>query len=841
MDVENRESSFYFKDSQMQFNHDIRVWVCGAEVTTHLRGSLSIRRANRESPSTLNFDLDNVKDVFTITASNKGYIEKEDGTYEKDNNPKSIPMDDNLSEGLKKKLNAIYDEIESAQSELQSLEFNHENALENIENSYKEKIDSISAQKIQAEQKKQDTKSYDKKLVEAQNKKDSLVTKENNKYESEKAKLEKKIQVNKSRLDKINVQVSKEGDSYHYSSVGSFGSNDNLGSTTGKSTDVTKEKKKGKKEGKTTIKSEEVIFKTDESLKNEEGYSDAAKKLIYSNKTILNANINVGNFLKDTGLGFNPYDLNIDTCIIEKNDPVRVFIKDPSRPFLTSDLNTTEDKYWIPMFTGFVDTVSEHIDYINGEKFLSIACYDIRGIMQKLRVQTNPRISRGTDTARDRANASKKLDVNTGYFTDFFAQGGLWGESSTKYLNSAFDNVCLEFLTGRWYAYNGFLDSYLGKVVSSQSNEILDNTQMMEEINKATKEKGTEPSLNGVGAFLPGIVIELPRYDEKPKKCEKTLELWHDILLFGVKATHYTASEMEMIGTSTLPYGLFDPYNCFVHMLTPTNGTEAKRLFDSHLEDLPSNLEYTSRFEFLTQLTERLDYQWFTNTMGDIVIEFPMYDFEPDVFGNYKDQLKVNNHLNGCVINETAGTIYSAVSATGGIQSINGNAAAAIAFTATAFAKSDQLAYKYGINIEEYPVPSMQTLTDPKKLQKQAVIELVKSNVLVSSMEMEIAYRYALFPNKPIYNVAKHRMATITGFAYNININSGVSCTVDTSMVRKLNSNNKFINIFNSPNTPVKYLGNGDIELSDASLSGIDAFYIDETNNKPVKELKKKK
>ena len=75
--------------------------------------------------------------------------------------------------------------------------------------------------------------------------------------------------------------------------------------------------------------------------------------------------------------------------------------------------------------------------------------------------------------------------MNTGYFTDFFAQSGLGGEKSTKYLHYKFDQVCLEFLTGRWNKYDSFADKYVGKLVSTQSNEILEDTEYLKKINEA--------------------------------------------------------------------------------------------------------------------------------------------------------------------------------------------------------------------------------------------------------------------------------------------------------------------------------------------------------------------
>lgn len=857
--IGNRRSKYKFSDSQMQFNHDIRIWICGAEVTDHLRGSINLRRGDRNGPSTFQFELDNVNDIFVITAANKGYKE-ENGKYVKDENAKSIDVTNNLSSEAKKRIDDIYKEIDKLQEEQQKAKEEFDKSLLEInkwEESEKEKTRK-DIEKAQQQNNERQVKSLTNKLNKTiPQQKEEKETPIYDKYSTKTEELDRKIVTANSRKNQLlhNSGVRRETDengNYRYvtDNIGTFGN-----SATGEDLDSRIQRykakkykdKKGNTKQKAELTSNEIIFKTNPEIYNDHMYSDSAKKSIFYNKVILNANINLGGFIKDGGVGFKAYQLSIDTPIIEKHDPIRVFIRDPSYPFLNID---NEDKdndgnfeggRWVPLFTGFIDTVSDHSDYTNGDKFLSVSCYDIRGMMQRMRVMTNPRISRGTDTARERAEQAKKFSVNTGYFTDFFAQGGMWGEKSTKYLHHAFDQVCLEFLTGRWHHWDKFADTYVGKVVSSQSNEIVENEEMFKEINKSWKENGrtSEASLNGIGTFIPGIIMECPRYDREKDKCIQMMELWYDILMFGTKADYFTREEMEEVGCATLPYGEYDPYNCFVHMITPPNGTPAKDLFDSQLEDLQTGFDYKPRFEFMSELVERLDYQWFTNSMGDIVIEFPMYDFTPEVFGAYESSLTVDNHLVSTVLNEVADTVYSGVSLSGGVNSIVGGVWQPVQFIYSAFAKSDQLAYKYGININEVTAGNLKTNTSRDKLRNQAIIELIKSNIAASSMEMEVIYRFAIFPNKPIKNVPKHRMATITGFSYSMQINESVSCTIDTSMVKKLNEDNTYTNIYNAPNMPIKYLGTNAIDIT-ALQSGIDAFFIGADGN-PASEVEIKK
>ena len=95
---------------------------------------------------------------------------------------------------------------------------------------------------------------------------------------------------------------------------------------------------------------------------------------------------------------------------------------------------------------------------------------------------------------------------------------------------------------------------------------------------------------------------------------------------------------------------------------------------------------------------------------------------------------------------------------------------------------------------------------------------------------MTVAYRWAFFPNKPVYNVDKNRIAIISAFTYTFQVNEGVSVSMDTRYVRKKLEDNTFIHIFNGDSMPVKYLTskNNEVDKSglDTTNSGIDVFTI---------------
>lgn len=814
-----RKSNFYFKDSQKFFNHDFRMFIFGAEVTAHTRGGITVTRPDRNGPGTMSFDLDNVHDIFTLTAENKGY-EKEynygtnEYEYKKSSNTKYVDVTDAIPKAAAKALDNIAAKITKDTEEITKLQSKLDDA-----NTYLQKYTDV-VNSLQ-ESLKGNTDKTSVKEIKSLLREDNA---EKTKYQNQVTSLTKQIfvlqkDINSSTTKKNIVlnNFSKENGRYKISANFNSSANysvqeDKLNSSINK-----------------LLNNQVLKTYTYKELFHDNVYSDAAKQLVYINKSILNADIVLSKYIKvDFTSGFKPYPLAIESCIFEKNDPVRFFIRDPSSPF-------TEDK-WAPMFTGFIQNITEHTDYVNGERFFTVSCYDIRGIMQKQRVLTNPRWEVGTDTQRQKSEMRTGDGSYVGYMGDVIADGGKGGEAGTKYGHSGVGQVLLDLSTGRVHSYKDFKKDFIGKTVSTLSNAVYNNTAYLTAVNSETSSEGTKPSKNGIGCFLPGFVLNCPYYweDKKNKKINQdhidAMELWYDILVFGTKADYLTSDEVYKIGSATIPYGEFDPYNGFLHLLIPRNGLNASSIFSSQLDSINSDFQFSTRYEMFNKAVEALDYQWFCNAMGDIVVEFPMYDFLPNSFGAYADQLRVNNHLISGTVNEVVDDIVTGVAATGGITRPETQVQKVIDFVHTAYAWCDALAFKYGVNIEELTVPTMLESASTSPLLNQAVLELIKRNILSSSMEMEIAFRWAIFPNKPMLNVERCRMGIVGSFSFTFQVNESVSSTVDLRFIRKMREDNSFINIFNGTGAPIEYTdksGNNTVRLGE---TGINVLYTDKSN-----------
>ena len=89
----------------------------------------------------------------------------------------------------------------------------------------------------------------------------------------------------------------------------------------------------------------------------------------------------------DSFTGMWLYPLNPFSCIFNKHDAVRVFVR---LPHVTSQHKPrTKSWYdlWMPAFTGFIDRYSWTDAPVEGKRTVNITCYDYRGLMERMRVR----------------------------------------------------------------------------------------------------------------------------------------------------------------------------------------------------------------------------------------------------------------------------------------------------------------------------------------------------------------------------------------------------------------------------------------------------------------------
>jgi hypothetical protein len=293
------------------------------------------------------------------------------------------------------------------------------------------------------------------------------------------------------------------------------------------------------------------------------------------------------------------YRLAVNDCIFSRGDPLRIFMRNPySSPESSSRLTqptkppTFASGQWVEVFCGFVNDHPVTSNYLTGESSCRVTGYCIRHLLTKMRVATNNIVSQ--------ADVGPLFDA--GFFSDFISpsQGS-----------------------------HPFIATTLEKTIKS----LILGTETPE-VGKAAKIG------NGLGSFKMGNVV---CYD--PRNPGNALELWHLMTMFGVNKVPYpssaeddlwlTTDEMEKMGRATIytPDAYEQgPGGRYLHFLLPYEGTGAGTLVQGTINISSRLQEWTTRWEIIRDFASKLDFQVTTSPSGDILVEFPLYGFTPQVF-----------------------------------------------------------------------------------------------------------------------------------------------------------------------------------------------------------------
>lgn len=125
-------------------------------------------------------------------------------------------------------------------------------------------------------------------------------------------------------------------------------------------------------------------------IHSEPRYDELAKYLLYRTKfKRVGPGSSKAEIDPETGMWL--YPLNPFECIINVHDPVRIFRKLPHVGGARVQNRGKVAYYdlWIACYTGFVNTVTWDDEYVEGDRSVSLSCYDYRGIMERQRVRTH--------------------------------------------------------------------------------------------------------------------------------------------------------------------------------------------------------------------------------------------------------------------------------------------------------------------------------------------------------------------------------------------------------------------------------------------------------------------
>lgn len=465
----------------------------------------------------------------------------------------------------------------------------------------------------------------------------------------------------------------------------------------------------------------------------------------------------------------------VGSTVFHKNDQIRIFVKNPFSRFYNQ---------WYVAFSGYLNSHVLTRDYVTGESIVRIQAQDVRSLMQKMRVQVNPSAQVSNENVLFVGSEDPKVGIdssnpNAGYFNDMISSS----TTITHVLGGQNFEQTVSFLM-------------LGKGrASGESAQVDANANRPAEM------------LNAVCKFSAGVTME---YDVTSQNRKRTLEAFTNVVIFGsdtdasAAATNQNDSyfqnrapestrfltweEMYLIGKNSHPWGDSAVDSGKVHILLPAREHPASNLISASLTaaSITDKVSWASRLELLYEVCNNIDYQVYVSGWGDMIFEFPMYDFSPDDFGDSYERLyTIDHHSISDTVDDEGGEEVSGLiissnqlgpeTRTGLENAPAGTPATNNELYTTIF--SNVLASRIGVN--------MKTITklgiiDQEVLAQFGFLEFNKIIAEYSKYSLSLAFRPYLSVNRPIHAIRRDRIGLLDSYSNMWTIRG--DCTSDLNL-----------------------------------------------------------
>lgn len=472
--------------------------------------------------------------------------------------------------------------------------------------------------------------------------------------------------------------------------------------------------------------------------------SEGAKKRLFERKAAKNAELrNIFSSLPNEQADI--YPLNAGRPVFHKNDRARIFVKDPY------------GQGWVPAFAGYLDSAPSDDDYVESRATLTLSFSDIRRVMTRGRVQTNPLVQ------TEKHRPEPVFNDIAGIFRDL-ETSGLWSHILAA---KNFEDITSFLLTGGKY------ESTSGPSSVSGFDKL--TTGLLFEVDPQDTDK---------------FVVTRREFSlEKDKPTSpSSLSEWHDLSMFGaklsVRGNTYSKREALEIGSQTFTGGDYDPGAAKVHYLLPKTGTGFTELMEYAKFAINTDRQWSDRKSLIDEVCDRLGYEWCVTGFGDIIFEPPMFDFEPHHFGKNAKPMVFDHHANSVNVEYESGDIATALVAIGGVlyaddKTVNENAQ--IAYP-QAWVTSPVLAARHGVMVDTMTFPHT---NDTNVLCHFAVAEFMKRLSRSTTVSLTTIYRLGLVPNRPCLIKPINKMSTIQSVNYSLDVvGFAASCSVSLQMPR---------------------------------------------------------
>ena len=324
------------------------------------------------------------------------------------------------------------------------------------------------------------------------------------------------------------------------------------------------------------------------------------------------------------------YPLQAEDPIFHPNDPMRVFFRDP--------FNT---KVWYHMFCGLLTDFDDSVDE-NNQNLLAITAEGPTKILRYARITTNP--SAGIN----------KPAIETNYDTDSqcFFETGFYGKTLPEVMNLLIFGSTPDDATTFTNEFRTMPELHYADGTHVRVNRLGAGGHFNYK-NSAVIEFGS-PAAGGVEdplAVPSTSVTDLATYQALIDHQVKITDVF-DMADEFAGGDELNDIQRDAATFQKLPDGTIDPtwimdYIGTQPSLYPVTGGRLIMLLPASLspatnrEILTKELikspglqsEFRSRLSIIYDIVERIEFMFYESPKGDLILEFPMYDFYPDNFG----------------------------------------------------------------------------------------------------------------------------------------------------------------------------------------------------------------
>jgi hypothetical protein len=440
------------------------------------------------------------------------------------------------------------------------------------------------------------------------------------------------------------------------------------------------------------------------------------------------------------------WDLALGTSIFNVNDPVRVFYKHPYRSVAGTDGSYAPE--WYYGFTGYITSVSENEDLGNGVFTFTLSCEGAANRLLRL-----ARVARNPSVYLDSIAATNDLLVG-----DIINLTGA---------TSVFRDLTMPQVLGVLVAGATPQVKALGSAVPFQSESL--------------------SNVRGIGRFSLGFVQEY---------YTGCLSSWQDLIHPVLTIEEVTQvginSGFGPLGTENSGFGGFSgasaPDTGALHILLPDQKDALdnyNRLINYAVSDPSWQSEFETRLDIIKKyIVDNLLYSVFESPKGDVVAEFPMFDFTPYDFGDYgKQNLIHNSSSTNVTLSEDDSKAYTWIVVSGGFAPVDIGADQEIIQAArTAHAVLTDLLPRYGIRVLNVNNPLLRSDEALKYFTKVLAAKTVAD---VRSARADLGLMDpTILPNRPYLLSYKSLLGYLLTVQNSTVFQSGAQTGIDLNYIR---------------------------------------------------------